>query len=67
MIFSLGNFEHAIPLDTHFPPSVSRFNQTTPEQRVRQLSHARKLAKAKNYLRRRGIASWTNWKDSTPG
>lgn len=60
MIFVLGNCEHAVPLDTTFPPSASGINQTIPTRR--QISHARKLAKAKLALWRENIQPWSDWR-----
>lgn len=59
MIFVLGNCEHAILLDTTFPPSASGINQTIPTRR--QISHARKLAKAKRYIFRRDLLRSFKW------
>lgn len=59
MIFVLGSAEFAIPLGTTFPPLASRINQTIPTRA--QISHARKLARAKRYLWRRGILRNFRW------
>lgn len=60
MILSLGDCEYAIPLASDFPPSASAINQTIPTRT--QISHARKLARAKRYLWRRGLLRSFNWK-----
>ena len=68
MILRLGDLEYAIPLVTSFAPKASEIYPASADSRVRKILHARKLAKAKAYLWRRGIPPWTRWKkDSTPG
>lgn len=60
MILSLGNFDFAIPLANDFAPKASQINQTIPTRM--QISHARKLARAKRYLWRRGLLRSFKWK-----